>query len=410
MRGFFTRLNLIFAAALILVTSGSGVIAQYDDSPATFWNQERDRQQRNTLKQKPTHLIRRAAPRPGFAIEVPLSDSNGLPLNPDDPQAQQNQDKALNGLAARRYSVLVIGDNVAQWLAAGLQEALADRPGINILRKARDASGLVQTAFQDWDKTTSDLLNSSDKIDLGVMMIGSNDKQNLREGNASLDPRTPRWSELYSERIAAIARQFQAKNIPLIWVGMPVMKNDQLSAHLLSLNQMYKEQAEKYGALYIDVWEAFVDDRNLFAFYGPDVNGQMVRLRSNDGIHFTKAGARKLAYFVEKDVRRLYDSVVPIIEAPQIANAPSQKLTSPLEASREMEDQPSLAPVPQLPQRPEAGPVILLTAPALSQGAQLANRRSPGEIETSLNSALTQWRAIDHPGRADDFSWPGPNN
>ena len=151
MRGFFTRLNLIFAAALILVTSGSGVIAQYDDSPATFWNQERDRQQRNTLKQKPTHLIRRAAPRPGFAIEVPLSDSNGLPLNPDDPQAQQNQDKALNALAARRYSVLVIGDNVAQWLAAGLQEALADRPGINILRKARDASGLVQTAFEDWD-------------------------------------------------------------------------------------------------------------------------------------------------------------------------------------------------------------------------------------------------------------------
>src|SRR5690606_32634669 len=38
---------------------------------------------------------------------------------------------------------------------------------------------------------------------------------------------------------------------------------------------------------------------------GSDINGQQVRLRGSDGINFTKAGKRKLAFYVEKEIRRL---------------------------------------------------------------------------------------------------------
>ena len=406
MRAPLVRLKVILVTALLALTGAPGVRAQYDDSPAAFWNQERARQQaRTALKQKPTHLIRRAAPRPGQAFEAPLNDPAGLPNSPDEPLAQQSQDQISTALPARQYSVLVMGDNVAQWLAIGLQEALNDKPGVSILRRTREASGLVQTGFYDWEKTTRDLLSGADKIDLGVMMIGSNDKQNLREGNASLDPRTPQWTQMYSERIAAIARLFQDRKIPLIWVGMPVMKNDQLSAHLLTLNQIFKQQAEKYGAIYVDVWEAFVDDRNLFAFYGPDVNGQIVRLRNNDGIHFTKAGARKLAHFVEKDLLRLYDSASPLAEPPQIAT------TDPIvrpegDAPMTKEEASDVAQAPLQPQKPEAGPVILLTAPAISPGAVLVNRRTSTDVDAVIHSSQSQWQSLPHPGRADDFSWP----
>ncbi|NDA46799.1 MAG: DUF459 domain-containing protein [Alphaproteobacteria bacterium] len=407
MRALRLSLTLIFVAALLCVTGGTSVFAQYDDSPAAYWNQERAREQaRNALKQKPTHLIRRAAPRPGQAIEAPLTDPAGSPNVPDDQPVLQNQEQPSPAKPVRPYSVLVMGDNVAQWLAAGLQEALIDKPGVRFVRRTRDASGLVQTGFYDWDKTARELLSGAETIDLGVMMIGSNDKQNLREGNASLDPRAPQWSQIYSERIAAIARLFQDRNIPLIWVGMPVMKNDQLSAHLLNINQIFKQQAEKYGAIYVDVWEAFVDDRNLFAFYGPDVNGQIVRLRSNDGIHFTKAGARKLAHFVEKDLLRLYDSASPLADPSLIAAPPNATLPLEGESAAAKEDKSELAQVPLLPQKPEAGPVLLLTAPAISPGAVLANRRTSQEIEAAISSSHSQWQSLPHPGRADDFSWP----
>ena len=263
----------------------------------------------------------------------------------------------------------------------------------------------MQTGFYDWEKTTRDLLSGADKIDLGVMMIGSNDKQNLREGNASLDPRTPQWSQMYSERVAAIARLFQDRKIPLIWVGMPVMKNDQLSAHLLTLNQIFKQQVEKYGAIYVDVWEAFVDDRNLFAFYGPDINGQIVRLRNNDGIHFTKAGARKLAHFVEKDLLRLYENTSPLTEPPQIAT--TDPIVRPEGDAPAMKEEASdVAQAPLQPQKPEAGPVILLTAPAISPGAVLVNRRPSTDVDAVIHSSQSQWQSLPHPGRADDFSWP----
>ena len=63
MRAPLFHLKVILLAALLALTGATSVRAQYDDSPAAFWNQERARQQaRTALKQKPTHLIRRAAP------------------------------------------------------------------------------------------------------------------------------------------------------------------------------------------------------------------------------------------------------------------------------------------------------------------------------------------------------------
>ena len=38
---------------------------------------------------------------------------------------------------------------------------------------------------------------------------------------------------------------------------------------------------------------------------GPDFEGQICRLRGGDGVHFTTAGALKLAHYAEHDLRRL---------------------------------------------------------------------------------------------------------
>ena len=58
-----------------------------------------------------------------------------------------------------------------------------------------------------------------------------------------------------------------------------------------------RSRAEKAGAIYIDVWDGFVDESGRFVVQGPDFEGQIRRLRVSDGVHFTKAGARKLAHY-----------------------------------------------------------------------------------------------------------------
>ena len=52
------------------------------------------------------------------------------------------------------------------------------------------------------------------------------------------------------------------------------------------------------------MWDGFVDKSGRFTLQGPDFEGQIRRLRAGDGVHFTKAGARKLAHYLEREIRR----------------------------------------------------------------------------------------------------------
>jgi uncharacterized protein len=292
------------------------------------------------------------------------------------------------------FFVTVMGDSLGQMLSQGLTEAFADRPEVAILRKTRENSGLVRSDFYDWVKGAQDLLASGEKMNVAVMLIGSNDHQTMRDGSASYEPHAQKWDEIYVSRIEAIASQFRDKKIPMIWVGLPIMKSDRLSKDALALNEMYKEHASRAGAIYVDVWEAFGDEHGAYAASGPDVEGQVVRLRAADGVHFTKAGARKLAHFVEDEIKKVLDATEPedgsqfakLSPTPQGTNVP----------------QPSTDAAPNLPApKPSIGPVLSLTGLPLSPGGALVTRASTGTPRTLQGSDGTA-----QPGRADDFTWP----
>lgn len=316
------------------------------------------------------------------------------------------------------YFVAVLGDSLGQMLADGLTEAFENRPEVAILRKTRESSGLVRDDFYDWTKATKDLLESGEKINYAVMLIGSNDRQSLRDANGSYEPRSPEWQAAYTQRIETIAAMFREKKIPLIWVGLPILKSEKLSADALAFNEFYRAYAEKAGANYIDVWEAFSDEGGQYSAVGPDINGQTVRLRAGDGVHFTKAGARKLAHFVEPEIRRNLDEVLPKTEpgmTPDIPPNPANDLNS---DAKETPANVSALPsgeAPPAPVKPIAGPVLPLTGPAVSPGGELATRvTSAGTARTDaqklIEQTLQQGKPLaPKPGRADDFSWPRPD-
>ena len=191
---------------------------------------------------------------------------------------------------------------------SGLDDALNDRPDVEVLHKAKPDSGLVRTDFYDWPKAVADLLAGDQKISVGVMLLGLNDRQAIREGETVHEPLSPRWLELYRERVDAVANAFAAKRIPLIWVGAPPVQNQRLSVDFVSFNELYRQRVERAGGQYVDLWGAFVDAENRYTAMGPDVSGQTMRLRLGDGIHFTTAGARKAAHFVDLLIRRMIEA------------------------------------------------------------------------------------------------------
>ena len=364
---------------------------------------------------RPRPEFRRAAPQSRPRSSYPSSERASRRA-PDRAAGSKIAKPADKPAVPPSFFVAVLGDSLGQMLAQGLDEAFENRPEVAILHKAKESSGLVRDDFFDWTKATQDLLASGEKIDYAVMLIGSNDRQTLHDANGSYEPGSPEWQAAYTQRIETIAAMFREKKIPLIWVGLPILKSERLSADALTFNQFYRAYAEKAGATYIDIWEAFADEAGHYSVSGPDINGQTVRLRAADGVHFTKAGARKLAHFVEPEIRRKLDEMQPKIEpdmtpglAPNSVNAPNDGGATPSEVSA----LPGAEAAPP-PPKPIAGPVLPLTAPVLAPGGQLATRLPPAgaannDARNLIDQTLQQGKPMaPKPGRADDFSWPRP--
>src|SRR5207244_4195042 len=57
-------------------------------------------------------------------------------------------------------------------------------------------------------------------------------------------------------------------------------------------------------AKFIDIQAHVADDGGNYAPYGPDITGKQRLLREADGVLFTYFGYRKLAHFVEQEIKR----------------------------------------------------------------------------------------------------------
>ena len=130
--------------------------------------------------------------------------------------------------------------------------------------------------------------------------------------------RSEKWGELYARRVDEMIGVLKAKGVPVLWVGLPSMRGSRATSEMVYLNDLYRGRAEKAGIIYVDVWDGFVDDAGNYNNYGPDFEGQTRRLRTGDGVHFTSAGARKLAHYVEREIRRvMLARATPVATPPQ---------------------------------------------------------------------------------------------
>ena len=192
---------------------------------------------------------------------------------------------------------------------------------------------------------------------------------------------------------------FQAAHIPVAWVGLPPMRTDRLNAQVVKLNEIDKEHAEKAGAKYIDIWDAFADQNGQYDAFGPNVDGQNVKLRGADGILFTKAGARKVAHFLEAEIKRVFDKNKPQYDTatlpPDIEQAAGD-INAQIRREMGAPEEPAApgSPARLEPPKPLAGPILSLTGAADFAG------RSAGLARSDAGRRTRRGGARASPGRA----------
>src|SRR5262249_309961 len=157
--------------------------------------------------------------------------------------------------------------------------------------------------------------------------------------------------------------------------------------------ELYRSRAEKAGIVYVDIWDGFVDEGGRYSQQGPDYEGQIRRLRSGDGVYYTKFGARKLAHYVEREIQR------------SIANRPLPlRLPGPAAPGRRRPKAKPGGPA----QRPWGGPVVPRTAMQTAPEELVGGGRAAAPaVDATVSRVLTKGEPVAAPGgRADDFSWP----
>jgi uncharacterized protein len=317
---------------------------------------------------------------------------------------------------AAAFRVIVLGDAFSQLLAAGLDQSFASDPKIAVLRRGNDNSGLVRSDYYDWMKAAREIADDPKKPDMAVIMIGGNDRQALNADTGAQEPLSPRWRELYGGRVEGLIQIFKDKNVPVVWVGLPVMQPAAYSAVIAQINEIFRSSAAKAGVPFIDLWDKFTDEHGQYSAFGPDENGQIVKLRSADGIHFTDAGARKLALFVEGEIKRLYEEreahipesakLAPEAPAPAAAPPPAAPVTFRPPAETPSPDKPPTLPA----DRADVGQLQQLTSVAAPKSDDLAHKdpKQKAAADASIERAVAAHVFVKggaqpaRPGRADD--------
>ena len=202
-----------------------------------------------------------------------------------------------------RYRILVIGDSLGDGLWQGLYRAFQEDKNLEFINRSKATGGLVRSDSNSWESQVIDILKN-DSFQIAVMMFGANDDQAIKTGKDWLKVGSEPWRQAYGQRVEAIIKKLRAANIAVYWVGLPVMRSPDQSADAEMMNEVFREKAFINSAKYIDTWNGFTDESGRFSAYGPDMSGQVKRLRSDDGVHFTERGSLKLAHFVEKEMRR----------------------------------------------------------------------------------------------------------
>src|SRR5262249_54401350 len=241
--------------------------------------------------------------------------------------------------------------------------------------------GAADSAAKPDDKAIDTEAPPDDAADNSDAPPATTPEKSARTPNGLYEFRDDRWVELYSKKIEEMIAVVKSKGVPVVWVGLPAIRGPRGTSDMLFLDSLYRDASGKAGVTYVDVWDGFVDEAGRFLQKGPDFEGQIRQLRTYDGVYFTKARARKLAHYVEREITRLLA-------------AHSAPIALPTEPAT-----PDANAVPGQPApRPLAGPIVPLVASSVGTDQLLGGPGSrPAAVDALAARTLVKGEPLSPP-------------
>ncbi len=328
-----------------------------------------------------------------------------------------------------RYDVFVLGDSIAAGMWAGLQRVSKGEKRLRFQGRYKEESGFARPDRYDWNKAI-EKLHAAQKIDIAVIMLGANDRQNFRGPDGTFQFGSEEWLNAYKRVLDAFFTRMKAEGMAIYVVGLPPMAQPAYDKAVKFIAGVQKAQATSNGVKFVNIRPAFTGENDEFVWQGPDITGRVGRLRAKDGIHFYKRGNNKLASIVLEEIRKDLENAgktVPVAPVALTAEDPTDDGT----AAPGEKEKVAVAALPVFGQEEEIEPLPIqppeekqIVRQATKTGAAIQTRTSYQPVLEDVGQEFEAVRENTAPGsaagnafrrgilpdpvknRADDHSWP----
>ncbi len=202
--------------------------------------------------------------------------------------------------------VFFAGDSMMDSIAPYLQRRLRSEYGIDSINLSRQSTGLSYPQFLDWPATIEQQLRDDPSIKLVVVFLGPNDPwdfPNPQQPHSRdyLKFQSPEWEQVYRSRIDRILRAAENARVDLMWLGIPLMKGNKLNTQLRYIDGLLADEVQG-RAIWLPTAQLLGGGADGEYHDSITHNGELLRLRSKDGIHFTLKGQHFLADHVAERI------------------------------------------------------------------------------------------------------------
>lgn len=254
--------------------------------------------QRIFLKQTHNHQMpfMRFVTTPSFSREMLITASS-----------EEQTKQAINALEQqlpdhlfkleKGQKVFFVGDSLMQGVAPHVMRMLRKEYKIESINLSKQSTGLAYPHIFDWPKLADTTFEAHPDIKLMIVFMGPNDPWPFPviRGYPHIKFNSPEWEGVYRTRIQKLINTAAKRNARVLWIGAPNVKDPKLNAGIIRLNRIYQSQVTIAKQQYLPSNDILgMPDHNFVKFIQIPNKGN-VALRTNDGIHFTTIGQKRIA-------------------------------------------------------------------------------------------------------------------
>ncbi len=209
--------------------------------------------------------------------------------------------------------VFFAGDSMMEGVAPWAMRELQSKYQIASIDLSKQNTGLSYSSFFDWPATVEKTIADNPDIGVMVMLLGANDPWAVPDpehpGATYIKFGSPKWNELYSQKIQRILQAADNHQVQVMWLTPPAMKSDKLKEDMEVLTKLYHQVIPNTQAVLLDTKPMLLDDANSNLYSDSmTIEGKKIKVRTADGIHFTPTGQKRLAAAIVSHIKVLSDT------------------------------------------------------------------------------------------------------